>query len=558
MYDAQTTLIFGHKNPDADAICSAMAYEALKRQSGAEGEFRAARCGNSNARIDAILRRFQLPLPPLVTDVTPRVADIVRRNVIKTNEDATCGEALELIDQHDVRALPVVDDANVLQGLVSIFSLGEFFIPKPAEPRRMRRVHTRISDIVRVLRAHPQHLEDPDRLEELYVRVGAMDIRSFGRFNEKEGIRSNQSIIVVGDRYDIQQKAIQAGSRVLVITGNLEIDEDVVNMCRERHVSLIISPWDSATTSWMIRSATRLEPMIDRDTITVGPDEKLTQVRRRIAMNYAPLYCVVDEQKRLLGIFSKTDLLRPHQRKIVLVDHNELNQAVDGAGECDIVEIIDHHRLGNGPTAQPIRFRNEVIGSTCSIVASMFREHGLQPEPSIAGIMMAGLISDTLNLQGPTTTPRDAELLEWLTSLAQAPRDEIADLIFQSGSIVLNSSPADIITSDQKHYEQGAIRYAISQVEELGFANFWQRADEILEALEANRLESGVDFVALLITDVNKQNSLLLFQGNEDIRKNISFNRVERPNIFDLPGIVSRKKQVIPYFTELLTTVAIA
>ncbi|MGF1452509.1 MAG: putative manganese-dependent inorganic diphosphatase, partial [Opitutales bacterium] len=475
MQNAKPTLIIGHKNPDADAICSALAYAAFKRQSGAEGQFQAARCGNSNARIDAILRRFEVPLPPLVTDVTPRVQDMLHEKVIKTHADATCGEALELIDQHDVRALPVVDSDNRLQGIVSIFSLGEFFIPKPAEPRMMRRVHTRISDIVRVLRAQPMHLEEPDRLEELYVRVGAMDIRSFGRFTEKEGIKPEQSIIVVGDRYDIQQKAIQAGARVLVITGNLEIDEDVVKLCQERRVCLIISPWDSATTSWMIRSATRLEPMIDRETFTVGPEEKIAQVRRRIAHNYSPLYCVVDEQQHLLGVFSKTDLLRSHSRPIILVDHNELNQAVNGAAECEIVEIIDHHRLGNVATAQPIRFRNEVIGSTCSIVASMFQEKGLEPDPEIAGIMMAGLISDTLFLQGPTTTPRDGELLEWLKPLVGVEPKEIADLIFQSGSVVLNSSPAEIITSDQKHYDQSGIRFAVSQVEELGFSNFWDR-----------------------------------------------------------------------------------
>ncbi len=545
-------LIIGHKNPDADSICSAIAYAAFKQDSGEVGHYEAARCGNSNARIDAILRRFEVPLPRLVTDVTPRVQDIARTSVIKTTAEATCGEALELIDEHDVRALPVVDHQGRLQGLVSIFSLGEFFIPKPAAPKQMRRVLTRIADVVRVLRARPLNLVDPDRTEELYVRVGAMDIRSFGRFTEQEGIHARSSIIVVGDRYDIHHKAIQAGARLIIITGNLEVEPEILKLCQERGVSLIVSPWDSATTSWLVRSATRLERMIDTKVVTFGMEEKLAQVRRRVSESYSPLYCVVDDDNLLCGVFSKTDLLKPINRQLILVDHNELGQAVNGAAECEILEIIDHHRLGNATTAQPIRFRNEVIGSTSSIIASLYREHQRTPSAAIAGIMMAGLISDTLNLQGPTTTARDRELLAWLAPIAGTEPGDIAKLIFESGSVVLNSSPTDIVTADQKLYEQNGFRYSVSQVEELGFANFWNRADDILAALEDFRQEKQLHFATLLVTDVNRQNSILLFQGDEDVRRAITFSRSEKPLTYDLPNLVSRKKQVIPYFTQLL------
>lgn len=544
--------IIGHKNPDADAVCSAIAYAALKNATDPEHKYVPARCGNSNARIDAILRRFNVPLPLFLGDATPRVQDILREKVIKTHIKATCSDALRLIDEHDVRAIPVLGEHNKLEGLISIFHLGAFFTPKPSDPLKMRHVSSRICDIVRVLNAKELVLHEPEKLEDLYVRVGAMDLRSFGRFTEKEGVSAAQSIIVVGDRYDIQQKAIQAGSRLVIITGNLDLDEDVVNMAKEREVSLIVSPYDSATTSWMVRSATQLAPMIDRKVVTFDRDEKLASVRRKIAQSYSPLYCVVDSEQHLLGVFSKTDLLKPVQRRLILVDHNELNQAVTGASECEILEIIDHHRLGNPPTAQPIRFRNDVIGSTSSLVASMFRESGLVPEPDIAGIMMAGLISDTLNLQGPTTTPKDAQLLPWLAELAGCEVPEIADLIFKSGSIILSSEPLDIIKSDCKHYAQGDLSYSVSQVEELGFSNFWQRSRELLEALETYRTKEGHAFSVLLVTDVNKQNSLLLVRGDEDVLESISYAHVDNPCTFDMPGIVSRKKQVIPYFTQLL------
>ncbi len=552
-----TIYIIGHKNPDADAICSAIAYAAYKNATeNGDSQYVPARCGNSNARIDAILRHFNTPLPMFLGDLTPRVKDMMKRSIIQTRIDSTCGESLELIDEHDVRALPVVDQDSCLKGLVSIFSLGEFFIPKLAEPKKMRHVHTSINDIVRVLRANPLHLTEPDRVEDLYVRVGAMDINSFGKFTDSEGILPNQSIIIVGNRYDIQQKAVQAGSRVLVATGNLDLDEDVVNMAKERGVCLMVSAWDSATTSWLIRSATRLEPMVEKKVPTFRAEEKVSQVRRKIAQAYSPLYCVTDESNRLQGIFSKTDLLKPVSKKIILVDHNEIGQAVQGAGECEIIEIIDHHRLGNPPTAQPIVFRNDVIGSTSSIIASIYRENDLTPPPQIAGLMMAGLISDTLNLQSPTTTPKDAQLLPWLAETAGCDIGEIAEIIFKSGSIIVSSQPLDVIKADLKIYDQDGYNYSVSQIEELGFANFWERSSNILEALEDYRNSEGLDFSALLVTDINKQNSLLLLRGSEDVVGAVSYPCIESiPHTFDLPGIVSRKKQLIPYFTTLLDSI---
>lgn len=552
-----TTYIIGHKNPDADAICSAIAYAAYKEATGQKG-YIAARCGNSNARIDAILKRFNVPLPLFVGDVTPRVADIMKRNVWKVGPEATCYEALGMIDQYDIRALPVVSDDGKLEGMISIFSLGKFFIPKPSEPKKMRHVQTSVRQIIEALNAKVLNVVEPDRTENLYVRVGAMDIRSFGKFTVTEKTDPEQSIIVVGDRYDIQQKAIQMKSRLLVITGNLEVDSEVVELAKERNVSLIISPYDSATTSWIIRTATRLTPMIETQVPTFGPEEKLVNARRKVANTYAPIYCVIDDDGLLLGLFSKTDLLKPIKTQLVLVDHNELGQAVNGASEVQIVEIIDHHRLGNPPTSQPILFRNDIIGSTCSIIADMFRSSGITPSPSIAGIMMAGLISDTLNLQSPTTTPKDADLLTWLEAVAGVKADEIADIVFKSGSVVLGSCPADVITSDCKQYHQGGFKYSVSQVEELGFNNFWQKSNDLLQALEDYRKNEGLDLSCLLVTDINTQNSLLLVAGNEEAIAKISYSPVEKGQIYDLPGIVSRKKQLIPYLTQLIEDLGIS
>jgi len=548
--------IVGHRNPDADAICSAIAYAAYKKAIGQEG-YIPARCGNSNARIDAILQRFQLHLPVFLGDVTPRVSDVMTRKVRKIKLGNTCYEALELIDRYDVRSLPVVDEDNRVNGLISIFNLGEFFIPKPGEQRKMRHVHTSIHHIIQALEATVLNSVDIERVEDLYVRVGAMDIRSFGNWTQTEGTAPEESIIVVGDRYDIQQKAISSGARLLVVTGDLDVEEEVVHYAREKGVTLIVSRFDSATTSWIIRTATQVDPMVSNDVACFSPDEKLSVVRRKIATAGMPIFCVVDEDRHLKGIFTKTDLLKPVKRRLILVDHNEIEQAVPGASEVQIIEIVDHHRLGNAPTNQPIFFRNEIIGSTSSIIAEMFRAAGIDPEPAIAGIMAAGLISDTLHLKSPTTTEQDRRLLPWLCQLAHVSENELADIIFKSGSVILNSAPDVVIRGDCKTYHQEAYKFSVSQIEELGFDNFWNHCDGLEDALEAHRKSEDLAFACLLVTDINTQNSLLMVKGDEAFIDNVPYPRVRNHvEIFDAPGIVSRKKQLIPFITTTLQTMA--
>ena len=540
--------ILGHKNPDADAICSAIAYEAYKHAVG-ETEYTAARCGNSNARIDAILERFNLPLPQFIGDVTPRVENIMHSKVRSVTRDSTCAEALELIDKYDVRALPVVDEAGHLEGLISIFQLGEFFIPKPSEPRKMRRVHTSISAIIRSLNATVLHEHNSKEVEELFVRVGAMDIRSFGNNHKEKGTDANTSVIVVGDRWDIQERCLQLGVRLLVITGGLDVDEDMIERAKERNVSLIVSPYDSATTSWIIRTATHIDSLIDTDVKCFTAEDRIESVKRRIANVNDPLYMVTNEDKELLGVFSKSDILRPSHTRIALVDHNELGQAVNGADQVQITEILDHHRLGNIPTDQPILFINRPVGSTCSIIADLFRSQSLTPSPSVAGVMMGGIISDTLLLNSPTTTPLEGELLDWLAPIAGIEAKDLAELIFSSGSVIINHTPEEVVCSDCKGYTDGTISYSVSQIEELGFDNFWKHEDALDQALEAYRARKKLLFSFLLVTDINTQDSLLVVAGNNELKSQINYPQRGQNNIYELSGIVSRKKQLIPYIS---------
>jgi len=548
---ANPTYVIGHRNPDADSICSAIAYAAYKEARGEKCHV-AARCGNSNARIDTILKRFNQPLPLYLSDVSPRVRDLMVTQVVSITENSTCAEALELIDRHDIRILPVLNAQKKVVGTISLTHLGGIFIPRASEPMLMRKVETSLSKIVSALKGSGLHLVNPDGHEELYVRIGAMDIRSFGRVSETDKIPSGKSVIIVGDRWDIQRRAIELGVRVIIVTGNLPIDDEIITACKQAQVSLISSPFDSATTAWVVRTASTITRVVETTYPSIAPDVRIVDMRKKIAALTAPAFIVLNEDKSLSGVLSKSDVIKPVQTKLILVDHNELTQAVSGAEDACITEIIDHHRLGPFSTPQPILFINEPVGSTCTIIADLYRREGLTPKPEIAGLMMAGLISDTLHLNSPTTTPKDAAILKWLAPLAKEDPTKLAEAIFSSGSLILATTPDKVVRSDFKIYNEENVKFAVSQIEELGYDNFLSHSSELKKAVESLRKDERLDFTALLVTDINTQNSLLLISGSQELIKKIAHAHVEKDGAFELPGIVSRKKQLIPYLTSLL------
>lgn len=549
-----TIHVIGHKNPDADAVCAAIAYAAFKKAKG-DRRFKAARCGNSNPRIDTICERFGVRVPPLISDVTPRVRDIMVTKFQSVTAGHTCAEALQIIEENDLRILPVLDAQGCILGTISVFQLGQYFMPRMDDIMAMRRVHTSLGSIARALDARILNVRDPEKVEPLFMRVASMDLRSFGTFPKLPGVKPAQSITIVGDREDIQMKAIELGVRLIIVSSDLAVPQRVIDAATAAGVSVFASAYDSATTSLIVRAATPVGFLYKPGATAFGPEERLHAVSRRVAREPDALFAVVDSGKRLLGVFSKTDLIKPPRTQLVLVDHNELGQAVDGAAEVRILEIIDHHRLANPPTSYPIRFINEPVGSTCTIIARLFQNEGIAPAPAIAGILMSGIISDTLLLQSPTSTEADAEVLPWLASLAEINPRELADLIFKSGSLIRSLDPVSVVRADLKPYEENSVRFTLSQVEEPDFNNFFDRVDEIRDALEFVREDAGCDFSGLLVTDINTHDSLFIVAGPGELLDEIHQNfpcHPGCPDIFEMKGVVSRKKQLMPYIVSVL------
>lgn len=544
-------LVIGHRNPDPDAICSAIGYAEFRRRTGLATAV-AARCGDTNERIDFILNAFCVPAPRFVTDVSPRVSDVMETNVLSVGPDATATEALTLMDNANVRVLPILDTDRRCKALVSVFKTSKFFFPAAGRAWDSRRVLGSLRGIARALRGRMICAFEPDREDDLILMIGAMRTSSFAE--RLQNYPAEKLLVLVGDRTDVQQLAVDARVRALVVTGGLAVSDEIQSMARRNEVSLIVSPVDTATTAMLCRAAIPVRHVQDEHFLSFNRDEPIARVRDMATNSAFGAFPVVDDDQRVVGILTKSDFLKTVDRKLILVDHNELSQAVAGADQVEILEIIDHHRIGSLRTQQPILFRNEPVGSTSTIVADCFFRYGVEMPASIAGVLLSGLVADTLNLTSPTTTARDAEVLARLEKLAKVNAREFTDKLFASGSILVSRPAEQAIVADCKEYQEGTRRFSVAQIEELGFDNFERCRELVCRALATYCREKGYFFSALLVTDVVEQTSLLLLAGDPRFLRTIDYPERE-PGIYEMAGVVSRKKQLLPYLTHQLALV---
>lgn len=541
-------LVIGHRNPDTDAICSAIGYAEFKRRTGM-AEAIAARCGDTNDRIDFVLKTFGVPAPKFVADVAPKVSDVMQRKILSVQPDSTAAEALQLMDEKNLRILPVMDGEQKCRGMLSLFKLSKFLFPAVNRAHNSREILSSLNNLASTLGGKVALGFEPEREDELILMIGAMREESFGARLEK--FPPERLCVLVGDRDDIQSFAIRSGVRVLVVTGGGPVDLKTIEAARKNKVSVIVSPHDTATTASLCRAAVSVRHVLNEEFLCFRESAPLAAVREEALSSGYLAFPVLNGEGRMVGILSKTDFLKTVTRKLILVDHNELSQAVQGADEVEIIEIIDHHRIGALVTQQPILFRNEPVGSTSTIVADCFFRHGVEIPPAIAGLLLAGVVSDTLNLTSPTTTARDTEILKYLEEISGTNAREFTEKLFASGSLLTLKSAPQAIQTDCKEYTQNNVKFSVAQIEEIGFEQFWKRKDELLAALEAYRAGRAYYFSTLLVTDVTTQNSLLLVVGDEKFIKRINYPRLES-GIYELREVVSRKKQLLPYLTHCL------
>jgi manganese-dependent inorganic pyrophosphatase len=541
--------VIGHRNPDTDSICAAIAYAHYLRQTHLPDAV-AACCGEVNPRTQFVLTQAGVEPPRLVMDVRPTVGRVCRREVITAREDEAFFEVYRRLQAHRIHSVPVLDRSGALTGMLTLSRLLELLVPDQAVQERPRLVQTSLDRVRRSLSGRLLHGVATDRDESLFLSVGAM---STARFSERvREFPPAQTLIVVGDRPSVQEATIAYGARCMVVTGGQRLEPELLAAARERGVSVISSPWDTATTTMMIRGAKGVGPVIDRDYLAFRESMLARAARKEAHAAHQDLFPVVDEAGALAGVVAKDDLANPEPVRLVLVDHNELAQAVSGAEEAEILEVLDHHRVGGGLISrEPIRFTNDPVGSTCTLVARSYRRDGLVPPPGIGQCLAAGIISDTLHLSSPTTTPVDRDLLAWLGETCGFQPAAFAEAFFAVGSVLQLCTPADALRADCKEYTEGPWRLAVAQIEEVGFEQFHRARAALDRALDDLVRDQRLDFACLLVTDISVNDSLLLAAGDERVLAAIDYPRLEG-RLFQLDGVVSRKKQLLPHLTRQL------
>lgn len=541
--------VIGHRNPDTDSICAAIGYADYLRRTRTP-EAVAACCGEVNPRTQFVLTQAGVEPPRLVMDVRPTVGQVCVREVITAREDEAFFEVYRRIQTHRIQAMPVLDRDGALTGMLTLGRLLELLVPDPAVQERPRLVETSLEQVRRALSGQLLHGVEADREESLFLSVGAM---STARFSERlREFPPTQALIVVGDRPSIQQATIAYDARCMVITGGWPLQPELLALARERGVSVISSPWDTATTTMMIRGAKGVGPVIDRDFLKFREQVLVRTARKEAHPARQHLFPVVDEAGRLTGVFSRDDLASPEPVRLVLVDHNELAQAVSGADEAEILEVLDHHRVGGGLISrEPIRFTNDPVGSTCTLVARSYQRDGLVPPPGIGQCLAAGIISDTLHLSSPTTTQVDRDLLAWLGEQCGFQPAAFAEAFFSVGSVLQLCEPRDALRADCKDYTEGPWKLAVAQIEEVGFEHFHRLRPALQEALDDLVRARSLDFACLLVTDIAVNDSLLLCAGDDRAVAAIDYPRLEG-RLFKLDGVVSRKKQLLPHLARQL------
>jgi manganese-dependent inorganic pyrophosphatase len=544
----QKIYVVGHRNPDTDSVCSALAYAQLRHMQGMQNAI-PARAGYLNRQTEFVLDSLGVEPPRLLSDVVPRVRDVVKQPAITIHAGAPLAWALDLLHRHNIGMLPVIDKSGQALGLLFLRQVAERFLVAGQEGR-IRRIQTSFLTLARCLEAEVLNEGPAQGVEDLDLYVGAMAYESFCQ--RMQGLDPAQLLVITGDRDDIQHHAAMLGVRLLVVTGGQTVSPEVLASARAHGVTVLATSYDTATTASLTRLSTPVECLMTTEFATAGMDESLEALRYRFMDSAHPGVLVLNGSAQVAAVATKSTLLAPLPIKLVLVDHNELSQAVPGADRVEILEIIDHHRLGNMHTDAPIRFVNQPLGSTCSVVAGLYRAAGINPDSKTAGLLLAGLLSDTVLLKSPTATDTDRELCDWLAGLANIDAQEFGERMFAAGSaLAAYGSMEELILADFKEYTQEGKRFGVGQVEVVNFDEFQDKRGAIASCLEQLCQNRALDLGGLLVTDIVRATSLLLLAGNSELLARVGYPRLDA-GLYELKGVLSRKKQLLPHLLKIL------
>lgn len=532
--------VIGHKNPDTDSICSAIAYANLKEKITGE-EYIARRAGHLNEETQYILERFGVKAPEYIKDVGTQVKDIEIRETEGVSEDISLKEAWTLMKENNVVTLPITTKERQLIGLITIGDIATSYMDM-YDSSILATANTKYQNIIETLDAT---LIIGDA--EAYFNKGKVLVAAANPDLMENYIEPND-LVILGNRYESQLCAIEMNAACIIVCEGAPVSLTIKKLAEEEHCTVISTPHDTFTAARLINQSMPIRYFMRRDhLITFHTDDFTEKLKEVMSKKRHRDFPILDKQGLYIGMVSRRNLLNAARKKVIMVDHNEKNQAVDGIENADILEIIDHHRLGSVETIAPVFFRNQPLGCTATIVYQMYQEAGISVDKIVAALLCSAIISDTLMFRSPTCTMVDRNVAQELAEIAEVKIEELANDMFRAGSNLKSKTPEEIFYQDFKKFSMNDTTFGVGQINSMNSEELMELKERLYPYMKDMIKHAGVQMIFFMLTDIVKESTELIFVG-ENAEQLISnaFSIRAQGDSFILKNVVSRKKQLIP------------
>ncbi len=535
----KTIYIFGHKNPDTDSVCASICLSYLKNKQGFNTEPRIL--SNINEETKYVLKKFNFEIPHILNDVKLQIKDINYHKDFKVSINESVYNAFLIMQQNDMSTIPVVNENDLFMGAFAMKDIAKHIILE--NNTNLKTTYEKIMEVIK----GEEILKYNDNIE---GEITNIDLRSTTFYNNNTF--NNKTILIVGDRHSIIEDAVNKKIKLLIITGGNKIKDEHLEIAKKNKVNIIYTNKDSYEVILTIGYANFISNYhYTKDLVVVNENADITDFNDLINKTKHSYYPVLNNTNHCLGLVKLSDLRDYHPKEVILVDHNEISQSVDGLEEAKILGIVDHHKLGTLGTMEPINFRSMTVGSTCTIIYELFNENKIKIPLDIASLLLSGIISDTLLLKSPTTTKDDEKALNDLSNIAQINPEKLAIEMFKANDVVKSKSIKEIISMDFKSFKLDKETIAISQITTLNSKAILKQKNSYIKYLNKEANNSNYKVLLFVITDIFKNGSYILFnESAKSIVKDAFGLKIEEGSF--LENIVSRKKQILPNMMNVL------
>ena len=538
---AHKVVVIGHRNPDTDSICSAIAYAELKNKTS-DLVCEARRAGKMNQETEFVLKKFGVTPPRMCTDVNPKIRDVDYRQVPGIPGSTSLRKAWEIMRDQKIDTLPVTSGDDELQGVITVKDIATANMDL-FDTGILAKSRTSYRNILETLGATMVVGSEDAECTTGHIRIGTATPEMLESSMEKG------DIVILTNRYESQLCAIEKETSLIIICNGAKVGRTIQHIAAETGVAIMSAPCDTYAAAKLISQCAPISYYMTRDDIMkftlVTPVADVTRVMAKVRHRYFP---ILDADGKYCGMISRRNIINLRKRRIILVDHNEATQAVEGFDQAEILEIIDHHRIGSLETSGPVYFRNQPVGCTATIITQMYDENGMEIPPQIAGLLLAAILSDTLVFRSPTCTPLDEALAKRLAKIAGVDIDEFASEMFEAGEKLDGKTAEEVFLQDFKVFMCGDIRFGVAQGSYMTRKNLLAAEALLQPYLEEARNKQNVEDIYMLLTDVPKEESVVISDGRyaSEVLSDGFETQPAEDGSFTLPGVVSRKKQFIP------------